>query len=383
VTIPYPSFDQVTTETKIFKKKNSNAFDLGIWRKHINFSVCTSTEKRQPCCVAVNILQGAKRSSKKGSWKLDDEIDSQYQLNDEYYKSDNWDKDGVWDRGHMAMRASTGWGATSRLADAASKGTYVFSNACLQHANLNQDEWLEIENWVRLDAGGPKAKNITVFSGPFYDGTGGKTLPAGGAQFSRPTGNDSNGKPFQPAEIPAGFFKVVSFMGEGNNLSTTAYLYRQDEVNLEDRKNRTEPTDFLVPLTDVEEKTGIIFPPILHNNKEPPPTPTPSGIFIAAAFVNPAEDERANEWVSIANYSSKEVDITGWTLSDGKRTPLSLAGTLESGATTRLNPLKDVNGQVQLANSGGNLTLKNKNGETIDRKEWTGSSDGEVNVFTP
>ena len=34
VTIPYPSFDQVT-EPKIFKK-NSNAFDLGIWKKHIN-----------------------------------------------------------------------------------------------------------------------------------------------------------------------------------------------------------------------------------------------------------------------------------------------------------------------------------------------------------
>lgn len=79
--------------------------------------------------------------------------------------------------------------------------------------------------------------------------------------------------------------------------------------------------------------------------------------------------------------------MTGRTaLSDGKRTPLSLTGTLVSGTTIRLNPLKDENGngEVQLTNSQGTLTLRNKNGRPIDSKGWTESSIGEVIVvFTP
>ena len=74
----------------------------------------------------------------------------------------------------MAMKASTGWGESPESANAAKKGTLVYSNTCLQHTNLNGDEWLEIENWVRCNK--KDDSKITVFfSGPFYDGTGGNT----------------------------------------------------------------------------------------------------------------------------------------------------------------------------------------------------------------
>ncbi len=45
-------------------------------------------------------------------------------------------------------------------------------------------------------------------------------------------------------------------------------------------------------------------------------------IFIAAAMVNAAGDERDNEWISIINLSDAKVDLKGWTLSDMQRPAL-------------------------------------------------------------
>lgn len=110
-----------------------------------------------------------------------------------------------------------------------------------------------------------------------------------------------------------------------------------------------------------------------------------SKIFIAAALINPkGRSERSSEWVSIANYSSGDLDLNGWTLSDSKRQPMKISGLLSSGRTIYLNPLtSDDGGAVILKNSGGVLTLKDANGDIVDRVLWESSKDGEVTIFNP
>ena len=173
----------------------------------------------------------------------------------------------------------------------------------------------------------------------------------------------------------------------------------------------------------MEEYTGLIFPEKLRSSNpfsateivevvsppgggppggidgpDPPVVPRPpplgppvaeiSKIFIAAAFINPAgSDERSKEWISIANYSSNDINLAGWTIDDqaANRGPLALSGVLPSGETIRLGDLKGGNGgEIILTNSRGSLTLKTDSGKIVDAVEWVERpADGEVTVFNP
>ena len=122
------------------------------------------------------------------------------------------------------MRSNTAWGATTREAKRASDETFYYSNASLQHANFNQDEWLELETWVKelnLDLNG----RITSFSGPIY-GEFNRTI--------KPPGRS-------PAEIPSAFFKVVCFINkESNDLDVRAFIMFQDSEALADKRGRLQ-----------------------------------------------------------------------------------------------------------------------------------------------
>jgi len=108
-----------------------------------------------------------------------------------------------------------------------------------------------------------------------------------------------------------------------------------------------------------------------------------SQIFIAAACVNASGDERANEWVSVANYSPNTVNLDRWTITDTKRKPLTLSGTLQSGETIRLGPLNsDDGGSLMLSNAGGELRMQDSNNRIVNIVEWTKQAvDGSVQVF--
>jgi len=76
-------------------------------------------------------------------------------------------------------RASAAWGSTVRDAQLASDETFTYSNSTLQHENLNQDEWLGLEEWVHqidLDKDG----RITSMIGPIYADFDRSIRPQGG-----------------------------------------------------------------------------------------------------------------------------------------------------------------------------------------------------------
>ena len=396
VEIPLPAFGVTLQKDVLVKTKDDafyEAFDdtTGAWREYIHYSVATNKARRQPICVALNVNQSLLKKVDRGGWKIDKAIGAEFQLDNSYYKNNNLD------RGHMARRATAAWGETKADAKKASDDTMYYSNACLQHMNLNQDEWLAVEDWVK-DLQEDKNDKISVFSGPIY---GSPEVP------TKFTGSPR-------AEIPAAFFKVVSFLGKDGNLSTRAFIYLQDAETLADRvgKNKNDYTMFQVSTAKVEEATGLIFSEQLHSSNPiegiiqpllemvptivdaaPPTVDQPStdrttvtdtsGVFIAAALINPAgRDERAREWVSIANYSVDDIDLSGWTLDDqaGSRGALTLSGILPSGGTLRVAGKTE----IILTNSGGSLTLKSASGNIVDSAEWTDRpTEGEVTMFTP
>lgn len=100
--------------------------------RYINYSLATSTARRQPIVVAANIDQTKIVSGiKRGSWRTDQRI-GKFQLDNAYYRNNDWD------RGHLARRSAMAWGDSRGQAQAASDDTMVYTNAALQHSNFNQ-----------------------------------------------------------------------------------------------------------------------------------------------------------------------------------------------------------------------------------------------------
>ncbi|MEO1560586.1 MAG: DNA/RNA non-specific endonuclease, partial [Cyanobacteria bacterium J06632_19] len=298
-----------------------------------------------------------------------------------------------------ARRGSMAWGKTEREAKRASDDTFYYSNAALQHANFNQDEWLALENWIfdlKLDSNG----KITVFTGPVY-GDFPRTITPPGRK---------------PAIIPSAFFKVVCFINkDSNELDVRAFLMFQDEEALRDKEGNKlfNFQTYQVTITEIEKLTGLEFDdeiyeknPLLFNENpekkeqlhieqfperievDAPSEMIAAGelrdsvavdnadIFIAAAMVNPSGDERASEWVSIINLSLEPVNLEGWRLSDTKREPLQLNSVLneqqrilQPGEALRIQPLSP----VMLSNRGGVISLYDNQGtgRRIDRVRYS------------
>ncbi|MEL6604297.1 MAG: DNA/RNA non-specific endonuclease [Cyanobacteria bacterium J06614_10] len=370
----------------------------GTYADYVNYTIVMNRVRRSPLYAALNIDQNLlKNARRKRGWDIDTRIGAEFQLNNDYYKSNPWD------RGHLARRSSIAWGNTAREAKKASDATFFFPNATLQHENFNQDEWLALEDWIKnlmLDDDG----KITEFTGPIYGEFGRIISPSG-----RP-----------PAETPSAFFKIVCFLSKKTKeLDVRSFIMFQDSEALANKRGK----DFIdfqryqVTVSEIEALTGLDFDdqiyeknPLLYNENEEkqeklniPEFPerikvdVPEEmiseeekrdyaldrevpVYIAAALVNAAGDERANEWVSIINLSTEEVDLTGWTLSDMRREPLELSEaleksdrTLQPGQAVRIQPVEP----VILSNRSGVITLydrptkKYKKGRRIDRVHYT------------
>jgi len=357
-----------------------------VYADYVNYTVITNAKARSPVVVALNIDQNKlHKTRRRDRWLIDSRIGPEFQLNNDYYR------DNPWDRGHLARRANAAWGDNIRLAQTASDETFYYSNACLQHANFNQDEWLALEDWVlklKLDKDG----RITSFSGPIMDG------------YMRTI--EPEGRP--PARVPAGFFKVVCFINkDSDKLDVRAFIMLQDRDALADKSGREvfNFQTYQVSVTEIEDLTGLAFdddiyqqnPLYYRENAEARsnlnishfperieidgPNEIVAGgtrrvfiaddevdVYIAAAMVNPKGKETEKEWVSIINLEDKTVDIGGWKLLDKEGRELTLKPrVLAPGEAVSVQPLSP----VRLSNLGGTIILHDDQGQRIDRIKYT------------
>jgi len=369
--IPLPTFsDSLLPDVLTVDDIPETEFQDEFYTRYIHYSTATNKARRQPIVVALNIDQELLKPVERGGWTLDDQV-GDYQLGGAYYKNNDYD------RGHLARRASSAWGETDADAEEASEATMVYSNAALQHAGFNQDEWLHLESWVQrleLDSN----NRISVFSGPIYT--------------SRRGIRKSIGDP--PAEIPTAFFKVVCFLDSTNEcIATRAFIVAQDRDAISDKSARRRHLDlgaYQVPLSVIEEETGLCFSqevrdgnPLgnLEDTDEPEIFPVTQdtiktsagdgaskggeypGVFVLAAMPNPKGEDSGNEWLSVGNFGPDELDLEGWKVSAGRRATVDISGIIPSGEARKVTNIEG----VRLTNKKGSIALIDPENNIVDR----------------
>ena len=217
--------------------------------EYTNFSIVMNKERRMPFFTAVNI-DGAtvKEVERSGKWLFDARISRDHQLGNEAYKKNDLD------RGHMVRRRDATWG---KDAEQGSTDTFVYTNAALQHENLNQDEWLDLEDRV-LNRAQVEDRKMTVFTGPVF--------------ADNDPSFDNGGKLKDPTKIPQDFWKVVAWKGQDGELKSEAFVMsqKQDLAGTGDPDEQlTSEKDFAlyrVPLHQLEKMTKLDFGQLSDGN---------------------------------------------------------------------------------------------------------------------
>lgn len=92
------------------------------------------------------------------------------------------------------------------------------------------------------------------------------------------------------------------------------------------------------------------------------------GVKINAALINPAGSDRGKETVTLLNISNIPIPLAGWSIVDsrGRQDKFSTDWEINPGSTFTLTLSK-----AQLSNLGGSITLKNSQGNIVDRVEYS------------
>ena len=244
VALPLPSF----TPARVANIVPPSAQLPGGLATYPNYAVVTDKKFRAPAFAVLHIDQPKLKTSKRSNqWKIDSRVGAECQLDNSYYAGGD---SNPWDKGHMADRESAAWGDTPAVAQESADQTFYYANACLQHKNLNEDEWLALEVWV-MELNIVKNGRLTVFTGPIFGDH---------PRIVTPPGRTA-------ATVPVGFFKVACFIDSGTGqLGVRAFIIYQDAEALLDLKGRKtfNYTKYQVTVTEIEQLTELRFPDMVR-----------------------------------------------------------------------------------------------------------------------
>lgn len=202
---------------------------------YTHFSVVMNAQRRMAFYSAVNIdgLDAVDKNHKidRADWYFDPRIPAQAQAGDEVYRGSKYQ------RGHLTRRQDAVWGSHA-TAKRGSDDTFCFTNACPQVGDLNQKEWLELEDYVLKSAKTYRLR-VCVITGPvFHD-------------------SDHNHRQIR---VPKEFWKVVVILrSDTMKLSATGYLLSQADMigGLEFHYEGFKT--YQLSLAEIARKTGLDF----------------------------------------------------------------------------------------------------------------------------
>ena len=97
-------------------------------------------------------------------------------------------------------------------------------------------------------------------------------------------------------------------------------------------------------------------------------------VFIAAAMVDPTGGEAAGEWISLANLSDRDVDVSAWKLEDNQASLMiddavlpAAERLLKPGQSCVVGPVRP----LRLSNKGDVIKLFDAQGDRIDWVNYT------------
>ncbi|PJR08741.1 DNA/RNA non-specific endonuclease [Sinorhizobium meliloti] len=175
--------------------------------RYRNFSVIQSASRRLPLLTAVNIdgMQSVVLK-RKGEWRLDGRIKAEHQIGNALYA------ENALDRGHMVRRRDPSWGPNAQEAEI---DTFHYTNSAPQHEDLNQKDWVGLEDYV-LEAAETRGFRLSVMTGPVFD--------AADRRLKAQPGADA-------IQIPEEFWKVAVMVNDAaGRLSATGYVLSQGRM---------------------------------------------------------------------------------------------------------------------------------------------------------
>ena len=404
IKVPLPKFNRSLAQSVLRKP---GVLRDGIYSDHIHFTIVMNEHTRQLIYSAYNIDQSKFRpeviGDGKKNWKNDSKVGSKNQLNNDYYK-DTKDSNGntienPYDKGHMVMRFNNMWGDTDNESNKAGRATYIYSNASLQHKNLNQDEWQDLEMRIVRPFSLDSNDKLCVFTGPIY-----------GERDRHINLSDRDS-----ARIPSGFFKVICYRSKEHEpekkLGVACFAIFQDDEVLRDMTSGSVlkiNQKYQMTITELQQRTGINFgqalfdrnPLFALDNRErnesvnvfsiPERIPIVGSsniisdhgqmrngmehlktrkIVINSAMINPAGNEDEGEWISLHNRGAIDVKIDNWKLVDRSGRSTILKGKISSGESKKIQGT--AKGTIKLSNTGGSLMLFDEDECIIDHVTWT------------
>lgn len=213
--------------------------DGGSLVQHVHFSLQMSAARRFAIWVGWNIDGGSlKALSRRGhGFVPDPQIAAAGQVGDELYAGNRLD------RGHIARRADLLWGSLPE-AEAANRDSFFFTNIAPQLDDFNQSAqdgvWGRLEDAVFADVDVEDLR-VSLFGGPVLA---------------------ADDRPYRGVQLPREYWKVIAFR-EGGVLEARAFLLTQalDRLELLDLD---EFRVFQLAVPEVEARTGLRFPDVLH-----------------------------------------------------------------------------------------------------------------------
>lgn len=206
-----------------------------------HFSVVQSASRRLPLLTAVNIDGERQRKlGREGEWRTDARVSLDHQIDNRLYRNN------ALDRGHMVRRRDPGWGSDEE-AQRGEADTFHYTNCVPQHEDLNQKDWVRLEDYL-LGAAETRGFKASVFTGPVLRESDRRLKKQPGAE---------------DIQIPEEFWKVaVMINADTDKLHATAYVLshgplirKLTEAAFVFGKHET----YQVPIALVEEATGLDF----------------------------------------------------------------------------------------------------------------------------
>ena len=234
--VPLPNLGTWATDVAPVSDSPDDILNYG------HFSVVQSKSRRLPLLTAVNIDgERSFRLRRQGSWRLDGRVALEHQIGNELYRSNPLD------RGHMVRRRDPGWGDSRDEAQQAEIDTFHYTNAVPQHEDLNQGDWVGLEDYI-LESAKTKDFKVSVFTGPVFDDSDRTLRAQSGAE---------------DIKIPEEFWKVaVMVNSETGALSATGYVLThgrmiRDLVEAAFMLGKYET--YQVKIAKIEQVTGLDF----------------------------------------------------------------------------------------------------------------------------
>ena len=227
---------------------------------YVNYSLQLSSSRRFPFFTSSNI-DGKLflKAPRKDKWRRDERVDKGVQWGPELYSAamSNFDK------GHMTKREDVQWGDSIAFASLAADSTFYYTNAVPQHAELNQQIWRSLEDYILHTESVENELKICVFTGPVL------------TRLDPFFVTDVKGESIQ---IPTLFWKIVYFKKKSDKkiyrvgfLMNQASLLFENEIVVEAVLEAVETDEeklfmefdqaetYQVNVATIEKLTGLIF----------------------------------------------------------------------------------------------------------------------------